>query len=1084
MPASTFQYLASGTWTTENNYIRMTITDTIYFPMTLEASIANSDGAGNFNTRETVYDDFQEVRVIEGNSNRIIFHGRIEKIEPEFDNAYGQVVKIYARDNLQELLKHTIDRQYSGNTVRSAQISSIVADHTLRATSIATADTDKYTTSTQTFGATELNQDFRGAGVNALRAIAEHAQADESSDDSGWAYHLDQEFDALTSSTSGNAIPDLHYYVRGARPPGGPLTNGLQVQFQGADDEGAGRLRSILPDYAFPKHSRELVTKARIIYTDEDGANQELHAILVNHGTVTAGPFVVGNTVTWPGGGSGRIEFVGTDFLLIGPDSGNTDVTAESDYLVTVVGQLLTSGGTTATANTATAPDSTPPPGSIRESINQEIEKTARHYGDEHITGARRLAKEFLYEGTGTIQRGNFKILRWPYSRFTGTHTGASGAAVLTDSGGDFIDDGIFIGDEVRNTTDNSVAKITARTATTITGTLAGGTENDWDDGDAYRVDVLVRAGHSIRLISIPGVTDQNALVTNITYDEGPGIQQTQIEVLFHASGRGLPLPYDVLQRNFDRIENSEWQTTGSVGEWPLAASLVDLTNVFSVAAAPNNWNRIDWTAGTATFSDGTSQTIDSGNRTFPADTLEYFYIIRGNTTLQTTTSFATVVGLDNLLAAIGGRNREGTSTAHNAFIVSLNGGNPVMAANTIIANEISAISANMGTLTAGTIRMPTGSVANTDTAGFTGFLLTGSQIAGYNAGTLQAEIRSSDGKAYFSAGNVVADVSGIQIIGTTTTGLVFRPTQDDASADGYLAVDGSGNFLLQANDTTNDLRLRSFGGNVRLQPGAGGIEILSESHHTLTDQHELRLREDSGSGTNYVGFVSATTLAGNVIWTLPSVNGSANDVLGISSGTTLAFLDPTGTHTSGHDSRYVNVTGDGMTGDLDSTNNSNLGDATNYWSTIFSTTVQVNTLQPRLGSRITTDSLRSLSTVDTIGESETVNYYASLFVNSVYANNIYPRTGSETTYRGHLHPDVTGTHDLGSSTLLFRDLWISRDITCNGFIEMQNISDPSTPQTNEIRLFVRDDSGTLRFEVIWDDGSFSTISSQGDARS
>jgi len=69
----------------------------------------------------------------------------------------------------------------------------------------------------------------------------------------------------------------------------------------------------------------------------------------------------------------------------------------------------------------------------------------------------------------------------------TGTHTGADDAAVLTDSTAAFVTAGVVVGDVVHNTTDGSWGVITARTATTITATLAGGTENLWDTGDSYR---------------------------------------------------------------------------------------------------------------------------------------------------------------------------------------------------------------------------------------------------------------------------------------------------------------------------------------------------------------------------------------------------------------------------------------------------------------------------------------------------------------------------------------------------------------------------------------------------------------------
>lgn len=72
----------------------------------------------------------------------------------------------------------------------------------------------------------------------------------------------------------------------------------------------------------------------------------------------------------------------------------------------------------------------------------------------------------------------------WNYSE-GGTHTGSANAAVLTDSTKSWTTSQ-WVGYRIRNTTDGSFATITANTATTITGTLQGGTENDWDASDAY----------------------------------------------------------------------------------------------------------------------------------------------------------------------------------------------------------------------------------------------------------------------------------------------------------------------------------------------------------------------------------------------------------------------------------------------------------------------------------------------------------------------------------------------------------------------------------------------------------------------
>jgi type IV pilus assembly protein PilY1 len=67
-----------------------------------------------------------------------------------------------------------------------------------------------------------------------------------------------------------------------------------------------------------------------------------------------------------------------------------------------------------------------------------------------------------------------------------GSHTGSDDSSVLSDSSADFVTDGIQINDVIFNTTDGSYGKVTGVTATTITVTLTGGSDNDWDADDEY----------------------------------------------------------------------------------------------------------------------------------------------------------------------------------------------------------------------------------------------------------------------------------------------------------------------------------------------------------------------------------------------------------------------------------------------------------------------------------------------------------------------------------------------------------------------------------------------------------------------
>ena len=86
-----------------------------------------------------------------------------------------------------------------------------------------------------------------------------------------------------------------------------------------------------------------------------------------------------------------------------------------------------------------------------------------------------------IYDNTGAAN-----IVDFYYPRMTGQHTGANNAAALTDAGSRWVQS--LVGWTIYNITDGSSATITAQTETTITATLAGGTDNDWDTNDVYLI--------------------------------------------------------------------------------------------------------------------------------------------------------------------------------------------------------------------------------------------------------------------------------------------------------------------------------------------------------------------------------------------------------------------------------------------------------------------------------------------------------------------------------------------------------------------------------------------------------------------
>jgi len=82
----------------------------------------------------------------------------------------------------------------------------------------------------------------------------------------------------------------------------------------------------------------------------------------------------------------------------------------------------------------------------------------------------------------------------------SGTHSSGDNEAVLTDSTQAWTVNE-FVGETLRNITDGSTTTVTSNTATTITGVLSGGTDNDWDTNDKYSIN-KERAAYTNKLLA------------------------------------------------------------------------------------------------------------------------------------------------------------------------------------------------------------------------------------------------------------------------------------------------------------------------------------------------------------------------------------------------------------------------------------------------------------------------------------------------------------------------------------------------------------------------------------------------------
>lgn len=96
-----------------------------------------------------------------------------------------------------------------------------------------------------------------------------------------------------------------------------------------------------------------------------------------------------------------------------------------------------------------------------------------------------------------------------------GADDGAGTLAYMTDTGESFTVDE-FVGWTIYNITDGSSAIITSNTATLVYGTLSGGTDNDWDNGDLYVI------GYQLATVSIPtGTAIGDVIYANIDNTAG-----------------------------------------------------------------------------------------------------------------------------------------------------------------------------------------------------------------------------------------------------------------------------------------------------------------------------------------------------------------------------------------------------------------------------------------------------------------------------------------------------------------------------------------------------------------------------------
>jgi hypothetical protein len=135
----------------------------------------------------------------------------------------------------------------------------------------------------------------------------------------------------------------------------------------------------------------------------------------------------------------------------------------------------------------------------------------------------------------------------------------------------------------------------------------------------------------------------------------------------------------------------------------------------------------------------------------------------------------------------------------------------------------------------------------------------------------------------------------------------------DNTDIDGINIAEGCAPSGI--NDAIRELmaQLKDF------QSGAAGDNITVvgtlAAKGTSSSGADLKLYEDTDNGTNYVGFMAPASIASNVQWTLPSADGTANQVLSTNGSGVLSWASGGNVSTSANNAftganTFFNATG------------------------------------------------------------------------------------------------------------------------------------------------------------------------------
>lgn len=321
-----------------------------------------------------------------------------------------------------------------------------------------------------------------------------------------------------------------------------------------------------------------------VVATDGSGTASAVATFTVTSSlTLTPTSGLAGSTVVlsgsnWPASTAVMVGFAGaaaTQAGLTTVGSGNATTNANGTMQSVAGGQatgtlfLIPQGATPGTKTFAVTVGA--------EVVTSTFEVTARALTISPTSGPVGTAVSISATGLSTSGNALPTINGMPWATTlrvltTAIDAGAGGAALYTSAGATLVSDGVKVGDWAINTTDSSSCRITAVTTTTLACTLAGGTENDWDIGEALVVIAGITIDSSGNLNTTLSIGNANANATATT--STAGVQK--IEVV-DSGGRIASANFTITSRSLTLtpttgVARSNVQVTGA--GWPVGRTV------------------------------------------------------------------------------------------------------------------------------------------------------------------------------------------------------------------------------------------------------------------------------------------------------------------------------------------------------------------------------------------------------------------------------------------------------------------------------------------------------------------------------